>query len=257
MCGNSQSGKVLVGGNMNSPTLTNNLIYKEATAATNTIHELLNYVRSRGIDWVPESFGIDSDGKHVLSYIEGVVPHDTPQWIWDDNILMDIAKRLRQWHDATVDFKFHQAQWLLKNDEAHEVICHNDFAPYNCVFQNEKFTGLIDFDTCSPGSRLWDIAYTVYRFIPLLPVDIIGSFHECSPFSEAVMNSRLVRFLEEYSCGDKEFLYDVKTVIKKVEKRLTALAKWSEEYGLQTQNKEILEHAKMYLLHAKWVNDLL
>ena len=249
----NESGKVLTGGNMSTPTLENNRIYKEASIATNTIHELLQHVRSQGIDWVPESFGIDSSGKHVLTYIEGVVPHDTPDWLWDEKILKEIAKRLRQWHDATATFKPQSAQWLIQNDEAHEVICHNDFAPYNCVFMDHKFMGLIDFDVCSPGTRLWDMAYTAYRFIPLLPATKIGPFNEVSPFSESVMTNRLRLFLQEYSCGANEFLYDEETVIKKVAKRLEALASWSESFGLQTKNQEMLEDAKMYSFHAKWL----
>ena len=85
-----KSSNNLTGGNMNSPILNNNLIYKEATIATNTIHNLLCYVRSQGIDWVSESFGLNSDGKHVLSYIEGIVPHEVLDWIWDEDILKEL-----------------------------------------------------------------------------------------------------------------------------------------------------------------------
>ena len=90
---NKKHDRVLEGGNMNPPILRGNFIYKDVTAATETIHELLKHVRSKGIDWVPESFGVDSDGKHVLSYIEGDVPHDNPEWIWEESLLLDIANR--------------------------------------------------------------------------------------------------------------------------------------------------------------------
>lgn len=252
-----KSSNNLTGGNMNSPILNNNLIYKEATIATNTIHNLLCYVRSQGIDWVSESFGLNSDGKHVLSFIEGIVPHEVLDWIWDEDILKDVALKLRQWHDATVNFKYKPARWLLNNDEINEVICHNDFAPYNCVFKHNRFIGLIDFDVCSPGSRIWDISYTGYRFIPFFPDKKKEIYYEVSPFSKELMMSRLKIFLNEYSCGEKGFLYDEKRVISKLEKRLKMLANWSESYGLQIKNQEILKNAKMYSLHAKWVKSLL
>ncbi|MFW6377704.1 MAG: phosphotransferase [bacterium] len=255
---NDKTNKVLTGGNMNSPILNNNLIYKESTEATNTIHELLCYIRSQGIKWVPKSFGINSDGQHVLSYIDGFVPHENPVWIWDENILKEVALKLRQWHDATVNFKYENAhQWVLENDEVNEVICHNDFAPYNCVFKDKAFVGLIDFDVCSPGSRIWDIAYTAYRFIPLYPYDNKDKYYEVSPFPKEVMMNRLKLFLNTYSCDDEGFLYDEKEVIAKVEKRLQVLANWSESYGLQTQNQEIQNNAKMYSLHAKWIKNLI
>ncbi|WP_405867085.1 phosphotransferase [Streptomyces sp. NBC_01515] len=42
-----------------------------------------------------------------------------------------------------------------------EVICHGDFAPYNCVFTGEGAVGLIDFDAARPGPRAWDLALHV------------------------------------------------------------------------------------------------
>ena len=254
---NEKISRVLEGGNMNSPILRGKFIYKSVTTATATIHELLKHVISKGIEWVPESFGVDTEGKHVLSYIEGDVPHDTPEWIWEERILLDIASRLRLWHDATHDFYYKNAQWLLENDEGHEVICHNDFAPYNCVFRNKQFTGLIDFDTCSPGSRLWDIAYTAYRFVPIRPTDDGQLYIELSPFSQQAMIDRLRRFLKAYSFNKKDFLYTEIQVLDKVVKRLKALSYWSACYGEQTRNREIIEHSKMYLLHADWVQNQL
>ncbi len=249
--------EVLSGGNMNSPIRKNQLIYKEASEASHTIHELLTYVRAQGITWVPESKGINAEGKHVLSYIEGEVPHDTPEWLWEESILLEAARKLRQWHDATANFDYKNGTWLLENDEAKEVICHNDFAPYNCVFQDRKWIGVIDFDVCSPGSRLWDIAYTVYRFVPLLPAGEVDQYVEVSPFSINLMLERLDHFLEEYSQGEPIIKFSKEEVIAKAAKRLQVLADWSQQYGIQSQNEELTRHARMYELHATWLRKIL
>jgi Ser/Thr protein kinase RdoA (MazF antagonist) len=47
------------------------------------------------------------------------------------------------------------------------IIVHNDFAPYNHVFSDGGFVGAIDFDTCYPASREWDLAWTLYRYVYL------------------------------------------------------------------------------------------
>jgi aminoglycoside phosphotransferase (APT) family kinase protein len=61
-----------------------------------------------------------------------------------------------------------------------EVICHGDFAPYNCVFFGDQTVGVIDFDGAHPGPRLWDVAYAVYRFAPVTSPDNRDGFGNSS-----------------------------------------------------------------------------
>lgn len=253
----NESDVFLTGGNMNTPVLRGGLVYKEATIASDTIHALIRHVRAKGITWVPESFGVNDDGKHVWEYIEGEAVHDRPDWLWDERILLKIARRLRLWHDATSDFVQANAKWLLENNEDHEVICHNDFAPYNCVFQDGDFAGLIDFDVCSPGSRLWDIAYTVYRFVPVQPPENEGLYGESSPFARVEIIKRLELFLVAYSGHNRTLLYDVSDVLQVVTRRLSALASWSEAYSIESNNDDLARNAQMYKLHADWIKSLL
>ncbi|MBY5609572.1 aminoglycoside phosphotransferase family protein [Rhizobium leguminosarum] len=39
--------------------------------------------------------------------------------------------------------------------------------PYNVATADHEAVGIIDFDTAHPAPRLWDLAYSVYRWAPL------------------------------------------------------------------------------------------
>jgi Ser/Thr protein kinase RdoA (MazF antagonist) len=143
-------------------------VRRDAGPWTETVQALLAHVRARGIDWVPEPGGRDDRGREVLGYVEGDV-HDypLPEWMWDDAVLEEAARRLRLYHDATVGFARAGRRWRLLAHTPDEVVCHNDFAPYNLLFDGGRLTGVIDFDMASPGPRVRDMAYAAYRFAPL------------------------------------------------------------------------------------------
>jgi Phosphotransferase enzyme family len=91
-----------------------------------------------------------------------------PDFAWSDATLTAVARFLRAFHEASLGFVPPPGgRWQWPAHEPEEVICHNDFAPYNLMFENGTLTGVIDLDLASPGPRAWDMAYTAYRFVPL------------------------------------------------------------------------------------------
>lgn len=87
-----------------------------------------------------------------------------------------------------------------------EVVCHNDFAMYNIIFNNEKPVGIIDFDVAAPGPRLWDIAYTLYTCVPLsrffrTETGEIVNYHS-SEHADHIKH-RVKLFFESYGMGRK------------------------------------------------------
>lgn len=75
---------------------------------------------------------------------------------------------LRTYHDAVSDLPLDSGCKPIDNTpKLLEVICHNDFAIYNLIFNEEVPAGIIDFDMAAPGPRLWDIAYTLYTCVAL------------------------------------------------------------------------------------------
>ncbi len=247
--------ELLQGGNVARVCRVGDTVRREPGPCTVQVNDLLTHVRSKGLHCVPAPLGFDERGRQVLSFIAGDVPHDPPSWLWAESVLIDAARTLRRWHDATVDYAPSSSTWGLKPRSPHEVICHNDFAPYNCVFREHKLVGVIDFDACSPGPRIWDIAYALYRFVPLMPPATEPGFGETSPFPLDDMLARTRRFLEAYAASDTALLLSTLSCLRATAERLRFLASWTEEHSLKVANPSLLRHVKMYRAHASWLDD--
>jgi hypothetical protein len=160
----------LAGGNSNQVVRQGDTVIRNIGPWSPFVHDLLRHLQARGFEAAPVF--LDSTGSQErLSFIAGEVGLDPLKpYMRSDAILIEAAQLLRRLHDLTQDFVVPvDAQFMLPLpvDRPHEVICHNDFAPYNCVFRDQHLVGLIDFDTAAPGARIWDVAYAVYRFVPL------------------------------------------------------------------------------------------
>lgn len=156
-----------------------NVVSRPSNPWTITIHAYLNHLRANGIDFVPQPISIDqAAGVEQVSFVEGeVCNYPLNQAFSSNTALISAAKLLRQLHDASVGF-LNQLNddevWMLPKLKPAEIICHADYAPYNVVVKNSHVVGIIDFDTCHPGSRIWDIAYAIYRWAPLSRPDADG-----------------------------------------------------------------------------------
>ncbi|GGE61409.1 phosphotransferase enzyme family protein [Priestia taiwanensis] len=159
----------LSGGNVSSVYRLGNTVRRELKPNSGNIHILLKHLESKGLNGVPKFLGIDEKGREILSFIEGEAGnYPLQQYMWSDEVLKDIAKMLRLYHDAVSDFPIEESWRIIDNTpQPFEVICHNDFAIYNIIFNGEKPVGIIDFDFAAPGPRTWDIAYTLYTCVPL------------------------------------------------------------------------------------------
>jgi hypothetical protein len=118
---------------------------------------------------VPDPLGIDAQGREVLSRLPGApATYPLPEFVLSERTLGTAARTLRAYHDATVGFVAPPgAVWHWPAHEPAEVVCHNDYAPYNLLFEGELLTGIVDFDLVTPGPRAWDAGYAAYRFAPL------------------------------------------------------------------------------------------
>lgn len=156
--GNTTGGVVRVGDTVRRP----------ATAASKTVDAFLQHLNDVGYSGAPRTFGFDELGRHVVEYVEGPVlmpfVHREPH-----AALRRVGRLLRDLHDAAEGFVIPpDAVWnvVIPPDRA-DLVVHHDAAPWNLV------TGprwvLIDWDTCGPGSRLWDLSYAAHGFVPMAP----------------------------------------------------------------------------------------
>ncbi len=160
----------LAGGNVNPLVVRNNETVRRAQhPCSSTTHSLLLHLLAQGFAGCPRFLGVDNQEREMLSYLPGEVGFMPYLWQGED-ALVAAARLLRVYHDATVDFvPPPQACWQFVYPDAarHEVICHNDFAPYNLVCSDGTPYAVIDFDMAGPGPRLRDVAYAAYWFVPL------------------------------------------------------------------------------------------
>ena len=157
---------------MDPVTRAGDAVLRPAAPWTASVHALLAHVRARDVTWVPEPRGTHPDGRAEVSWVEGDVPaYPMPAYVWEPAVLDCAAAMLRALHDATEGFDRSGRSWALPGHEPAEVICHNDFAPYNLAFRDGLPAGAIDFEAASPGPRAWDLAYLAYRLVPLAHPD--------------------------------------------------------------------------------------
>ena len=189
----------LFGGNANAEIArVGDTVRRAQTPASATIHHLLQHLENRQFSGCPRFLGTDVKDREILSWVDGdtgLTPH-----IWaDDGPMVAAAQLLRAYHDATEDFQPDEgAVWACAYPDAtrHEVICHNDFAPYNFVYAKGIPHAVLDFDLAGPGPRIRDVAYAAYWMVP-------RSFHasDMKAFAETdVQNGsrRLRKFCETY-----------------------------------------------------------
>ncbi|NSW52638.1 MAG: aminoglycoside phosphotransferase family protein [Anaerolineae bacterium] len=166
--------EALTGGSMSSVARVGDTVRRGAGPWTPQVQRLLAHLRASGIDEVPAPLGFDAQGREVLGYLPGMVGHHPlPPELRTDAVLCAAARLLRRLHDAARVAALDAPPtwfcgWQAAVREPMEVICHGDFAPYNCVFRAGQLVGVIDFDHAHPGPRAWDLAYALYRFVPIM-----------------------------------------------------------------------------------------
>ncbi|WP_336706728.1 phosphotransferase enzyme family protein [Oerskovia sp. USHLN155] len=250
-----QAEELLAGGNSTTVVRRGETVRRTAGPWTPTVQALLRHLRAQGVTEVPEPLGTDDQGREVLSFLTGDVAHyPLPEWVWDESVLRDAGALLRRVHDASVGFLAAGGApappvWQTAPHEPAEVVCHNDVAPYNLVFRDGVVVGLIDFDTASPGPRIWDLAYLGYRLAPLVADAAEGEG------GDAVGRLDPLARLDTLVCA-YGMPYSRREVLTVVVARLDELAAFTDERAAATGRDDFRAHATMYRADARRVQAL-
>ncbi len=147
---------------------------------TATVQAYLRHVSSQGVDFVPEPFGYDDQGREVLSFVDGDVPDEPlPDGVWAGEVLVALARLIRRLHDAAQGWEPPaDATWgsipgqqdvvVAALFERAELVAHQDYCPGNVVFRAGLPAAFIDFDLARPTSRVADCVNAMYWWVPLV-----------------------------------------------------------------------------------------
>ncbi|MFJ8490039.1 phosphotransferase [Streptomyces sp. NPDC094038] len=215
------------------------------------MQRFLAHLAGAGFAGAPRPYGLSEDGdEEIVEFLPGEVGHDfaAPQ-VRSDASLIVVARLLRALHDASVSFAREPDDvWMFPAREPAEVICHGDAATYNTVFRDRLPVAFIDFDTAHPGPRLWDVAYTAYRFVPLYAPD---AAEPTLPVPEA--RRRLTLFADAYGLSEEERAAFPGVAAA----RLRALVEWmytQAAAGHPAFSRHVADgHDHRYLTDAQWI----
>ncbi len=164
-------GERLTGGNVSGAVRIGQTVRRATGPWTPAVHGLLRHLHGVGFSDVPKVLGIDARGREVLTFLPGRVP-DVDSEIVSEAALSDGMRWLRRYHDA-VEGVVLDGPWRTTHRRLApgELICHHDFAPYNVVLSSsargERVVGVFDWDMAGPGTRLDDLAFAAWNWVPL------------------------------------------------------------------------------------------
>jgi len=227
--------EVLTGGNVTPVVRIGDTVRRETGPWTPAVHALLAACDAAGVAGVPRARGVDEAGREILTFVEGdmLVASDA---LWSREALRGAARLLRRIHDAGAELAAAALQWRAATHEPVEVVCHNDFAPYNLVLTPDGSLGAIDFDFASPGPRVWDVAYLAYRIAPLAE-DAAG----LDPARHGSPEDRIRELIEAYGVG-----WSIDEVRRVAAERLDELAAFTDARAAETGRDDFVAHAAMY-----------
>ncbi len=211
----------LVGANVETVVRVGETVRRTTGPWTPSVHALLRHLEDSGFEHSPRVFGLDDQGREILTYVPGRTAFlPWPEEVRSDESLASAARLIREYHSAVEGFvPPKDSVWRLGSGRPGpgEIICHNDLAPWNTVYsQDGTTTHLIDWDFARPGLPIEDVAYAAWTFTPLRDD---AKCSECGWEQPPDRASRLRVFLDAYGLEDRGGFVAAVIERKQLEKR--------------------------------------
>ena len=254
----------LTGGGSTTVARRGDAVHRTAGPWTPTVHQLLQHLHASGVTFVPRPLGRDEQGREVLTHLPGTVPtYPMPPHVWTPAVLATAGRQLAEVHAATRTFRptgpdgtagddepGGTAVWQLPVREPAEVVCLNDVAPYNMVFDGDgALTGWIDVDTASPGPRAWDLAHLAYRLVPLTGAEDSGA----GAPDLLRYRRRLDALCRAYGAAGDQVDIPPAELLPVLAERLLALAK-DADARLAAGAQHLTGHGDLYRREVAWLD---
>jgi Phosphotransferase enzyme family len=213
--------EVLSGGTLTAVVRVGDTVRRATNFWSPSVHALLRHLEEKGFSGAPRFLGIDTRGRETLTFLHGDVTIDgPPSGMYTEASVSGAATLLRAFHDATIDFvRGESADWQFQvgAPTTGPVICHNDVGPYNTIYRAGGPVAFFDWDFAAPGPREWDVAYALWRFVPLY------DDATCARLGWPIVprGPRIARFLEAYGLDRREDLFDM--VLRRMEVTSTTI----------------------------------
>lgn len=117
---NHKNEEMLTGGNVSNVYRAGDTVRRELKPDSPKIHKLLLHLENKSFSYAPKFLGIDEKGREILSFIEGEAGnYPLQEYMWSDDVLIEIGKMLRLYHDSVSDFSLDDSWESIDNTPNH------------------------------------------------------------------------------------------------------------------------------------------
>ncbi len=140
------------GGGITAVSRVDGTIRRSTGWWSDAVHALLGHLEASKFEPSPRFLGTDGHGREILSELPG--RPCLGQEVDGDALVASAAGLIRRYHDLVAGWSYPADGWQRAPgaEVDGEVVCHNDLATWNFLYDGNNVTGLVDWDVAAPGT---------------------------------------------------------------------------------------------------------